>query len=143
MSDVDSMKAGDGLNALIAERVFGEPKPPHPGNNWHHRSPHDSRPAMKTSDGGQWYMTTAAPDHGVNGRWGGWVARPYSERIEAAREMEMRLRERGLEEAYVWELLKELSGSRRFPSKVGELAAILYAPCDVRCRAALKATSDE
>ncbi len=77
--DIEKL-SGVALDALVAEFVLGEPKPPHPGNDWYTKHPaHSSKSPGLASPQGRWYMTTASPDHeGGRGRWGGWMPHAYS-----------------------------------------------------------------
>ena len=83
------MNAGYELDCLIADKFFGEPKPPHPGNGWY--QPHSSS-GGEQSPQKRWYMTTNAPDHGKDGQWGGWKPMPYSQYVHNAWDVMEKLR---------------------------------------------------
>lgn len=62
---------------------------------------------------------------------------PYSESIEAAMQVEARIRELGRAEEYIWQLIKANEGSKRFPNTVEQLYPLVFATAEQRCRAAL------
>lgn len=137
MAETTALLTGRDLDAAVAQKIMGWVIVPD-GDKW------------RVSAKGQWSNSfisnsprLADLDADIDDRLYGRYAMPaYSQLMEFAMQVELRMRQFGFAEQYVWQLIKLTGGGARFPSRVEQLCPLVFATAEQRCRAAI-ATVEE